>query len=296
MSAVSSGASSRPVRYGGQWKLNTVRSAGAVTCEIASSRRLCRSGSSSSRYVCHGRAVRPAGRDHLEAVDVDDPSLRQLDEARALDDLVDLELVVVARAAEDTDAGARKALLGHPHPLVDRLEHLLLEQAVPVALVLRQLLEQHRVGAERVVAAADDPVLERGHLLLGRHVGADLEQRRVPVAVAVVDDRDEGLAGHVAAEHEHVGLVVLCGVEELAPAGLGAVHVRGEVDPHLRVSKPLRAADTSASARRPSRVCARSGTSAPPRSAPAGARRGSRRDRGRRRSFRRGRSASRGSA
>ncbi len=59
------------------------------------------------------------------------------DEARALDDLVDLELVVVARAAEDADAGARETLLGHPHPLVDRLEHLLLEEAVPVALVLR---------------------------------------------------------------------------------------------------------------------------------------------------------------
>ena len=69
--------------------------------------------------------------------------------------------------------------------------------------------EHRRVGAERVVAAADDRVLERGDLVLGRHLVAVLEQRRVPVAAAVVDDRDERLAGHVAAEHEHVGLVVL---------------------------------------------------------------------------------------
>ena len=49
MSAVSSGASSSPEWYGGQWKLKIVRSAGAVACAIAASRRSRSCGSSASR-------------------------------------------------------------------------------------------------------------------------------------------------------------------------------------------------------------------------------------------------------
>jgi hypothetical protein len=101
-----------------------------------------------------------------------------------------------------------------------------------VAFVLRELLQVHRVGAERVVAAADDPVLERSDFFLGRHLPADFEQRGVPVVAAVVDDRDERLACHVAAEDENVGLVVRRRVQELAPARLRAVDVGGEVQPH----------------------------------------------------------------
>ena len=56
-------------------------------------------------------------------------------------------------------------------------------------------------------------------------------QLELPVR-AVGDDRDHRLAGHVAAHDQHVGLVELAGVEELAPAHLGAVDVRGEEDPH----------------------------------------------------------------
>src|SRR6185437_15864312 len=58
----------------------------------------------------------------------------------------------------------------------------------------------------------------------------------MPVAAAVVDDRHECLAGHVAAEDDHIGLVVLAAVEELAPAHLRSVHVGGKEDPHCSTS------------------------------------------------------------
>src|SRR5215218_1022224 len=54
----------------------------------------------------------------------------------------------------------------------------------------------------------------------------------MPPLPVVVDDRDERLARHVAAEHDDVGLVVLAAVQELAPAGLGPVDIGGEEQPH----------------------------------------------------------------
>jgi phytoene dehydrogenase-like protein len=54
MSSVSSGASSSPEPYGGQWNPKIVRSGGAVTSETTSSIRFPSSGSSSSRNVSQG--------------------------------------------------------------------------------------------------------------------------------------------------------------------------------------------------------------------------------------------------
>src|ERR671912_2645658 len=47
-----------------------------------------------------GRAVRPPGRDHLEIAELDDLSFGQPHELGGGDDLIDLELVIVARADE----------------------------------------------------------------------------------------------------------------------------------------------------------------------------------------------------
>jgi len=60
-----------------------------------------------------------------------------------------------------------------------------------------------------------------------------LLERAVPVPVAVVDDGHQGLAGHVAPQDENVGLVMRSRVQELAPARLGPVDVRGEEDTHV---------------------------------------------------------------
>src|SRR3954453_2903415 len=166
------------------------------------------------------RAVRPAGRRQLEAaVDVDDLALGELHELGLADDVVDLELVVVAGADEAGDALAGELLVGQAHPALDRLEHVLLEERVPARLVLGELADLVGRGAERVVAAADYGLLKRLDRLLALELLAVLEQRRVPAPAAVVDDRHERLAGHVAAEDHDVGVVVRARVQELAPAG-----------------------------------------------------------------------------
>src|SRR6185312_2681289 len=48
----------------------------------------------------------------------------------------------------------------------------------------------------------------------------------------------QGLAGHVAPQDENVGLVVRSRVQELAPARLGPVDVRGEEDTHVSGFSP----------------------------------------------------------
>ncbi len=128
---------------------------------------------------------------------------------------------------------AGQLLLGHLHPPLDGAQHVAVEQVVEpvgVGLELGQLFGRR---AERVVPAPDHVLLERGDLVLAREVAALLLQRPVPALAAVVDHRDERLAGHVAAEDHDVGLVVRAGVQELAPARLRPVDVRGEEDSHV---------------------------------------------------------------
>ena len=178
------------------------------------------------------RPVRPTRGGELEAVEIDDAPFAEGDVLRLADDVVHFQLIIVSRADDTGDPRARQALVGQVHPLLDRLEHLLLEQPVPVRLVLVQGLHRFGVAPERVVAASDHRLLELAHLILAHELLAVFEQGRVPVLAAVVDDGDERLAGHVAAEDERVRLVVGAGVEELPPAGLRSVDVRGEEDAH----------------------------------------------------------------
>ena len=81
---------------------------------------------------------------------------------------------------------------------------------------------------------------------LGEVVGAlelvrDVEHVVAPLLGRRLHDRDDGLAGHVAAEDEDVGLVVRGRVDELAPADLRTMDVRGEEEPYLHAVPPFAA-------------------------------------------------------
>ena len=72
-----------------------------------------------------------------------------------------------------------------------------------------------------------------------------LHEEAIP-AGTLLDDRHHGLARHVATEDQNVGFVVLGGVDELAPADLGAVNVRREKKPYLHaVPLSIPVAETS---------------------------------------------------
>ena len=78
-------------------------------------------------------------------------------------------------------------------------------------------------------------------LVLALQVELLLQQRDVVALPAQARDRHDGLAGHVPAQHEHLGLVELAGIQELVPADVGAVDVGGEKDGcQMRRPSPMR--------------------------------------------------------
>src|SRR5215208_1697483 len=112
-----------------------------------------------------GRAVGPPCRDHLEVAELDDLALGEPHALGGGDDLIDLELVIVAWADEALDVGAFELLVGHLHPALNRPQHLLVEELIAQILVRLELTHLVRVGAERVIAAPLDRVLELLYLV-----------------------------------------------------------------------------------------------------------------------------------
>ena len=126
-------------------------------------------------------------------------------------------------------AGAGQPVLGQFQPAAEGLVHQLAEQfrhRVRVGAEALHLLGRRLVG---VVAGVGDRLAQ-----LGQAVPGDLQVAAVQGggvhALAAVHDRDDHLAGDVAAHDQGVAAVELAGVEELAQAYLGAVDVGGEVD------------------------------------------------------------------
>ena len=178
------------------------------------------------------RRVGPARGDEREAVKRDRVGLAEGDEARRVDDRIDLEHVVVRRRHDAAHLGDREALVGECHPALDPAQHLVLEPRIHQGRVGRPRLELRVRHANRVVAPVADPLLDRADLVLGRELLALSLEGHLP-APAMVDDRHHGLAGHVAAHDQDIGLVEGAGIEELAPADLGPVDVGREEDPHI---------------------------------------------------------------
>src|SRR5215210_6879201 len=141
-----------------------------------------------------GRTVRPPGRYHLEVAELDDLALGEPHALGACDDLIDLELVVVARADEAINARPVELLVGHPHPALDGSQHLPVEELIPEFLGLCKLGHLVRIGAEGVITAPHDRILELFDLVLTLELAPIFEQRRVPVALAFFYYGDERLA------------------------------------------------------------------------------------------------------
>src|SRR5260370_6259353 len=172
--------------------------------------------------------VGPTGRDHLESLDLQHPTFAQLDHVGFPDDVVHLHLVVVSRAHEDTHAGAAQLLFSYVHPAPDAVREVLLEGFLSLVRVHVKLLQAFGRDVQWVVPLPPDLVLDVANLVGRDHLtfGGDGHG----VVAVLLNDRDHRLAGHVATADQYFGVIELRGVQELAPAHLGAVQVGGEKD------------------------------------------------------------------
>ena len=138
-----------------------------------------------------------------------------------------LRRVVVAEHHVERDAFRPQPGVSDVQPLREPLAHEPQEQVVERALRLHGL-QFARLGTIRVVAVVGDEPFELGQLRALAQLVAVSYEGAAPQSVRPADDRLDGLACDVPAQHEHGGLVDLRGVHELPEAPAGTVQVADE--------------------------------------------------------------------
>src|SRR5207302_4324621 len=88
------------------------------------------------------------------------------------------------------------------------------------------------LAAQGIEAGIADPLLDRGGLRVVQ-LRVDVVAERDRIAPRAALDRDDRLAGDVAAQDQMLDAVEAPGVQELAEADVGAVDVAGEEDARL---------------------------------------------------------------
>ena len=150
----------------------------------------------------------------------------------ALDGRIQLDGVVVAGHDDGEDLARVDLLAEEVKPLVHALDDFLLHDLVDLLRMLLEVFELLLVDAAGVDTAVGELLLPVQHLLFGLELYFAAIVAGLVVTLAEVDQRDERLAGEVAAEHEAVALVHGNSADPLAPDGLGAVNVYRVEDPH----------------------------------------------------------------
>ena len=174
-----------------------------------------------------GGDVAPAGADHLVIlIQLNHHAFDQLNLFGRPHQVIQLEHVIVARRDVAADPGPGQFLVGVGQPLPRVLQHFRMENLVDAVGMRAQFGDFVRRGAVGIVAAAGDLLGHVIHFGLAVQHEVLLQQDRLPGLAALVDDRDDGLARHVAAQDQHLGLVKLPGTDELFPADVRAVNVR----------------------------------------------------------------------
>src|SRR5207344_1944323 len=134
------------------------------------------------------------------------------------------------------DAGAGEPLLGKRDPPPHLVGHEARERLLAVGRVGGQAVVLGPIAPVGVEAVEPDPLL---HVLdlVGRDDLVPAEDAGLVTPVSRLDHGNHHLAGDVPSHDQRVGLVELRGVQELAPALLGAVHVAGVVEFHACASR-----------------------------------------------------------
>src|SRR5579871_5943298 len=176
------------------------------------------------------RRVRVRARDHLVLAEPYEAVLAGHDVAGGLDRGVAAPRVVVAGHHVDVDPVLAHALVGELDPAAQLRDHHLVEEPLLQRRVIRGGGDLLRAGEPRVHAVVADRV-EQLVELARRAAAAHLaEERRAERARPVALDRHDRLAGEIASHDQRVDAVEASGAQELPPALVGAVHVRGVVE------------------------------------------------------------------
>src|SRR5215217_9523487 len=175
------------------------------------------------------RLVRPAGRQYLQPIELDDLAFQELDRAAALDHVVDEKPVVVAGRREALDALLRKSRARPLEPLLEALLNQLVKERLLPFVAPRDLAELVLVHDLRVEAHVRSALDERGHVVAGQPDLLSGERSQI-TPVWLARDRHDHLPTHVAAEYQDARAIELGGVHELLEADVRAVNVGGEED------------------------------------------------------------------
>ena len=195
-----------------------------------------------ARRVPGGR-IRVAHADHGKASgQLDHGSLGVDNAGRSPQQVVDERRVVVSGRHVANDVAAIESILGQREPALDGLLDASMEDVVHRGGRRLELTDPVDRGLVGVVAGVGDQLADRRELGLGE-LPVPVEDPGRPAPVAVVDDRHQHLASHVAAHDQHLAVVKARRVEELPKAAVRGVdvgHEEGTVISHERSPRGAR--------------------------------------------------------
>ncbi len=142
------------------------------------------------------------------------------------DNLVDGQLVIVARADDDL-AVRGYTVWDEGQPVCNGLTFTSLEDILPVLLIFGNTVHLFWGGAVGDIGNHAAFFFEVRDFVLGQDLGLAVESS-IELAIRPLYDGYQKLAGHIATDDQSIQIEVLGGVEEFPPHCLGAVEIGGE--------------------------------------------------------------------
>ncbi len=123
---------------------------------------------------------------------------------RSPEEVIHLETVIVAGGDVDPQPGAGQFPFGNLNPLLDNFERFRNKELVNPLGILAEFRDFIGIGQVRIIAAAADAFFHLRQLVGTFQDKILLQKRNLVKPPALLNDWNNRLAGHVAAQDEHV--------------------------------------------------------------------------------------------